>query len=196
MQLDYPANGLQAFFAKVWVLLRYLLGVLSSKEHVKNRQMFYTALPGIKRHELTKLLDDMAVTLEVHPYNLLLEYEETGRFRVGGGIRLKLCLITNVARAADTKKRAKESGQYPADAVENDVNCCLHRTYLANDSRADDYAVPARIWSIELRTLESVKVVVVCEHRNVGKSMWQEENMDGVILVMVCLLLPGTPDSS
>lgn len=47
-------------------------------------------------------MDDLAVTLRVHPYNLLLEYEENGRFRVGDGIaRTLLRLITNIAAAHD-----------------------------------------------------------------------------------------------
>lgn len=71
------------FFAKVCVLLRCLVGVLTSGEHVKSRQMCYTALANIKRRERVKLVDDMAVTLHVHLYNLLLEYEENGQFRIG-----------------------------------------------------------------------------------------------------------------
>ena len=55
--------------------------------------MFYTASPGIKRRELTKLVDDMAVTVQVYSYIFVLEYEETGRFRIGDDIRLTVCCL-------------------------------------------------------------------------------------------------------
>lgn len=64
---------------------------------MKNRQLFYTALPGIKAAELSNLFDNIAVTLGVHPYNFIIEDEKTRRVRIGGGVELKVCMINNTA---------------------------------------------------------------------------------------------------
>ena len=152
--------------------------------------MFYAAVPGIKRGELTKLVDNMAVTLKVHPYNLLIEYEETGHFRVGQGIRLTVCVIHNVAAAAEVRKL---NGENQGSAVESDKECSQRITYTDQES---DQHVPARIWGMRLSNDDSVKVVVVTEHRNIGRSKWMSDNMTGVILVMVSHTVCATAEEN
>lgn len=83
------------------VLLVYLIKVVSARQIVKHRRVFYSAIPGIRDSVLRILLDNMTLTLRLHPWSLLIEREETGRVSFGAGIRLTLTPITNVVMAAD-----------------------------------------------------------------------------------------------
>ncbi len=57
------------------------------------------------------------VALRVYHYNFVLEYEETGRFRIGEDIRLIVCVIKNVAAAAEVRRL--NGGDY-ATTIEGD----------------------------------------------------------------------------
>ncbi len=105
--------------------------------------MFYTALVGIKRHQLVKLVEDMSVTLRVYLHRLLLEDAEVGWYRVGEGISITLCLITNVAPAAETKRKAEASGEDYANAIEDDRECGRQERYTSD---GEDRIVLQRIW--------------------------------------------------
>ena len=49
---------------------------------------------------LKSLVDNMALTLRLHPWSLLIEVEETGKVLLETGITLSLDLIINLAQAA------------------------------------------------------------------------------------------------
>ncbi len=100
------------------------------------------------------------------------------------GIALSIVLVKNVPSTAETKKKALESGVDPGHAVINDKESSSRITFKHD---GQDHAVPIRIWAMELKDPTSVKLVVVCQHSDIGRSVWAEQNLCGVILVIVSL---------
>ena len=166
------------FIAKTLVLLEYLVRIVAGRVPVKTRQILYNAIPGIKNDELKILLDNVSLTLGLHPWTLLMEAEETGLFIVGLGINLKLDIISNVAKAAEIKK---EKG---IKAVYLSQDCYYKRGFM--DSRRE-YNVPDRIMRVRNPLDTGIKAVVVVEHRNISTRFAQlEDNMSHVMVVTVC----------
>ncbi len=83
---------------------------------------------------------------------------------------MTVCVIKNIAAAIEVRKNYEEDY---VGAIVDDPESSQQIRYHMHDS---DYFVPARIWGIEMKDLESFKVVVVREHRNVGRSAWASEN--------------------
>ena len=166
----------QAYIAKIVVLLQYLVKVVSAQQMIKSRQVFYAAIPGINSSTLKSLLDNMALTLRLHPWSLLIEAEETGKVSLGTGIRLTLDLITNLAQAAIL---AKEKG---IEAVYANNEC--HERITLNRDRV--YQIPLRIMRIRNPNETGIRAVIVVEHRNIGAQMaWLKDNTSNVVIVMV-----------
>ena len=75
---------------------------------------------------LISLVDNMALTLRLHPWSLLIKAEEIGMVSLGTGITLTLDLIINLVQAAIL---AKELGM---EAVFANYECHKRRTLNRN----------------------------------------------------------------
>ena len=127
------------------------------------------------------MVDDLCLTLKIHPYSLLLDVEQTGRMSVGEDVKLSLYVIHNLARASETFNSA---GRRLAgtEAVHADKECC-NRLSLSSET---PHVIPSKVYGIAKYSTSSIKAVLVVEHRNVGvQSNWFRANMKNVLMVMV-----------
>ena len=128
---------------------------------MKQRHIFYSAIAGIKNSVLRTLLDNMALTLRLHPWSLMIEAKETGRVSLGLGVTLTLELITNVAIAADVNK--KEG----FDAIYKRQDC--HQRMTLNKCHV--YEIPIKIARISNPRSTGIRAVIVVKHRNIGAKL-------------------------
>ena len=125
------------------------------RSQVEKNKVFYSAIPGIKSNMLKSLVDNMALTLRLHPWSLLIEAEEIGKVSLGTGITLTLDLITNLAQAAIL---AKERGM---EAVFANYECHERRTL----NRDRVYGFPLRIMQVKNPKETGIRALIVVEHR-------------------------------
>ena len=158
-------------------MLQYLVKIVSCQEQIKKRQVFYSALPGIKSNDVKKsLLENICLTLGLHPWSLFIESEETGQVSVGSGVTLTIDRVTNMAKAAMSNKEKGISGIYQN-------NECHDRTTF---NRPQTYGVPTKILRVKNPKDTGIRAVIVAEHRNIGTHIgWLKDNTPNVLIVMV-----------
>ena len=158
-------------------MLQYPVKIISAQQQIKTRQVFYSALPGIRSNEVKKsLLDNLSLTLRLHPWSLFIESEEPGQISLGSGVTLTIDRVTNMAKAAMFNKEKGMSGVYHNQE-------CHDRTTF---NRPQTYGVPTKILRVKNAKDTGIRAVIVVEHRNIGTQIgWLKDNTTNVLIVMV-----------
>jgi hypothetical protein len=164
--------------------VQYLVLHIGDREEIKFRQSFYANKGVFNEGQLRAMLNDLAVTTNLHPTSLGIQAQEAGTVWVGSNVRIKLHLVQNVYTAASTKANAAVSSggmtaaQRDAHVEREVLKGCRQHTITK------EQPIPCKIWKLECPRAPSL--VIVLEHRNVGTALkWLEQNASSTIIIMV-----------
>ena len=167
-----------------------LMTIIDSQEHKKLRGLHYEL--EMRPPQLKRYIADIALTLDMHPANLGIESEETGKFFVGTEIVFKVRLCRNLFKSAMAGTKAEvegtdfefqtDDGYLTPQAIMN-PNICQPVRYPT----MREHTIPHRVVKIMTNNCP-LRAVIVVEHRNValGIEYWKD-NLHGCLIVMVTI---------
>ena len=119
---------------------------------------------------LRKLVNDIAVTIKVHPISLGLEAERDGRLYVARDLKLRAIIIDNVWIAAKARREGKQLVPPHGSA--------------RWETLRSEHTIPNQV--VELRSSTNARAIIIVEHRNVAISMARvQESFKSTIIVTV-----------
>ncbi|KAI4220387.1 MAG: hypothetical protein L6R36_007660 [Xanthoria steineri] len=164
------------WFAKIIILVEYLIGRIGIQEHVNFRQAFYNHrihCPGITPTSFKLLVNDIAITCGLPP-----EQHNSPRASTRQGF------ITNIDKTDHVD--ADESGKFYLDNKIEIRVCRVENVFTKSQVKKkpvlEELALSPVVDVVSTET--RIRAVVVVEHRNLATAMmWLQEGFDDVIVM-------------
>ena len=188
---SYHADRLsyQEYMASVVTVIMKLIHIVDAQEHKTLRALHYEV--AMKTPQLKRYIADIALTLDMHPANLGIESEESGRFYVGQDVHFNIRYCQNLFKVAQAAKDLRtDEGYLKAGAIMN-----RHICQRARFPAGMEYQIPHRVMKILSRGDCLIRAVIVVEHRNVACAIeYWNKNLVFCLVVMV-IVSPTSPVS-
>ena len=153
------------FWGQVVAVLTEVIAMWQRKSDVQRRQFQYICqTQSISKAQISKMLTTLALTLRIHPLLLGVRPQHDAKIIIPKQMRLKFRQPKSMARFL----------------VDGEVFLLTLKPGL--------FDVPDRIFTLLVEYPDSLEIhgVIVVEHRNfLEEEGWSEENLAGVIVIMV-----------
>lgn len=163
-------NDKQAeYIAKFYIIARFISRKMDARLPSTNRAVGYRLVSKLmKQDTISRMIKDLALTMNVHPYALGIVPENKGRVYVPDGVIVKTRTVGNILAYAENK------GSH----------------VLLDLQGGETREVPRLIHSLQIVKPEKIRAVIVCEHRSMSSQFEEMERieeplMDGFLVLMV-----------
>ena len=150
-----------------------------SRQQIEFRQAFYTNILSLTQAQLTENIQDIALTVGLHPASLGVESECDGRVYIPKNLEISVLVAENLYEVAQARQAKLASTGDNDDAKTAAFRACAEMTLTSEQT------IPSKIMQIKIAK-GSVAVVIVVEHRNIETHLNAiREHLPNSLVVMV-----------
>ena len=163
------------------LVIKYLVQHIGTREEVKFRQAYYANVLSLTQAQLKKNIQDIALTIGLHPTSLGVESECDGRIYIPESVRITTRIAENLYKVAQAKDATLASTKDKNLAHKAALRACSKMTL------ASEQTIPSKVMDIRI-TKGTVRIVIVVEHRNIGTRLDAiQKELPNAIIIMVNL---------
>ena len=134
---------------------------------------------SLTQAQLKKSIQDIALTIGLHPTSLGVESECDGRIYIPESVKISARIAENLYNVAQAREAKLTSTGDINMAMKAALGACTKMTLTSEQT------IPSKVMDIRI-TKDTVAIVIVVEHRNIGTRLdFIQKDLPNAIIIMV-----------